>query len=281
MNHYYIASGAKNAQFTLRHRFEEIAYGAADETGNRESFSVVRDHHIRNLGIVREEAVGRAKSWVAENGGQHPLFEGEDFGLNPYGDNTNSYPFGKYAGQWIGSPPAEYIGWFAVYQMGAASVTDGFRKNFWTYLANDLEALQAFDRSLTEQEADEAEKAAREAAREQARASLKDLVSYVAPREGWTELRAHDLDNRIQRVYETGHGTIRLDFKKDGGKFERASGDNFMASMIAELLNGNPPAKWTDRMRQIFCEIAAKRAGRRGSDAYEAEFEKVEKMLDA
>jgi hypothetical protein len=73
LNEFYISSGAKNAQYTLRARYED--YG---NDGHLKVF----DQYIRNLGIDLE----RAKAAAAEVAG-HPV-EVEPFALNPYGHKT-------------------------------------------------------------------------------------------------------------------------------------------------------------------------------------------------
>lgn len=69
-NRFYISSGAKNAQYTLRARFDEF-----DHRGRL----VTRDQYIRNLGIDLD----RAKEKAALEAGES--VEVVPFELNPYG----------------------------------------------------------------------------------------------------------------------------------------------------------------------------------------------------
>lgn len=73
-NQYYISSGAKNAQFTLRVRFEEWAQHGG------ESGMVTRDQYVANLGVDIE----RAKVKAAQIAGE-PV-DSDAFALNPYGE---------------------------------------------------------------------------------------------------------------------------------------------------------------------------------------------------
>lgn len=74
MNHFYISSGAKNAQYTLRARFEDF---------DRDGKLTIRDQYIRNLGIDLD----RAKEKAALEAGE-PV-EVVPFELNPYGHKTD------------------------------------------------------------------------------------------------------------------------------------------------------------------------------------------------
>ena len=73
MNHFYISSGAKNAQYTLRARFEDFGHDGK---------LTIRDQYIRNLGIDLD----RAKEKAAVEAGE-PV-EVVPFELNPYGHKT-------------------------------------------------------------------------------------------------------------------------------------------------------------------------------------------------
>lgn len=72
-NQFYISSGAKNAQYTLRVRFEEQDYDGA---------MVTRDQYVRNLGIDLDTAKAKAASEAGE------AVDVEFFQLNPYGEKT-------------------------------------------------------------------------------------------------------------------------------------------------------------------------------------------------
>lgn len=73
MNHFYISSGAKNAQYTLRARFEDFGHDGK---------LTIRDQYIRNLGIDLD----RAKEKAALEAGE-PV-EVVPFELNAYGHRT-------------------------------------------------------------------------------------------------------------------------------------------------------------------------------------------------
>lgn len=72
-NSFYISSGKKNAQYTLRARFEE-----QDHTGAM----VTRDQYVCNLGIDLDRALTKAALEAGE-----PVAV-EEFQLNPYGETT-------------------------------------------------------------------------------------------------------------------------------------------------------------------------------------------------
>ena len=74
-NQFYISSGAKNAQYTLRARFEDFGHDGK---------LTIKDCYIRNLGIDLE----RAKEKAALEAGE-PV-EVVPFELNPYGHKTES-----------------------------------------------------------------------------------------------------------------------------------------------------------------------------------------------
>lgn len=75
MNRFYISSGAKNAQYTLRAQFEDFGHD-----GKLKVF----DRYIKNLGIN----IDRAKA-AAEIEAGMPV-EVVPFGLNPYGQRTDA-----------------------------------------------------------------------------------------------------------------------------------------------------------------------------------------------
>lgn len=71
-NRFYISSGKKNAQYTLRVRFEEWTPGGM----------ATRDQYICNLGIDLERAKAKAELEAGE-----PVLV-KSFDLNPYGEET-------------------------------------------------------------------------------------------------------------------------------------------------------------------------------------------------
>jgi hypothetical protein len=76
-NEYYISSGAKNAQFTLRIRFEEWMGVCGEESGMR-----TRDQYVCNLGTDIEYAKEKAAKIAGV-----PVFY-EELKLNAYGYKT-------------------------------------------------------------------------------------------------------------------------------------------------------------------------------------------------
>lgn len=126
---FYISSGRKNAQYTLRqHRWTE---------GHIPGNGTDVDFYIRNLGTNEEKALAKAREVVEHYRGlwtENPsvvILDSLDteFSLNPYGEETwdtyakyvvttlGLFPFGKHKGTPIADAPESYIMYWATQEV--------------------------------------------------------------------------------------------------------------------------------------------------------------------
>jgi len=98
---YYISSGRRNAQYTLRMKYNEVVW--FNTTGGPQSSLRERDYHVKNLGRDYGKAIEKAKDYVKKLKVKGQNIQFQDVGqkeLNKYQEKlpSKSYiKFGKYA----------------------------------------------------------------------------------------------------------------------------------------------------------------------------------------